>query len=742
MLSRRSFIQSSSLLAGGVLMHPVFSLEADAQTAQRVEGSSQWYHKPVRIMHTVLREIDANDYDAKKVVDYLLKGGYNVLCVNAGGIVDFFQNPLPAGNINAFMKGRDILREISELCQQNGVRVIARVDFRGVEEQVYSKFPNWFMKDEEGNPVKLTYTRPQLYASCYQSEHRNAYANEYIAYILENYSIDGIWHNSPVFNGICYCTRCQKAYREFAQKPLPIRSQSDATEIESYMVWKRRDADRCMEQIKRTIKSYGDDKLYTAEIFSIYDVGTQLDGGLGFDNAKRHFDILVSVAFLTGHGSDSYYFDLNYGATVIKFLKSMQPEKEAVVMYGGNGTSHRLVKDPSLDLKIWLWQMLSVGGRFWNCYFTNVPTLTYDNRNAFNEIEAYHFVKEHELLLEQHVPFANVGIYYSNATREFYRVEQEDQGAFGSEIRGVETVLVEAHIPHDFIIDDYVKPELLQKYKLIILPNVKCISEREVAMLEEYVAQGGNLIATYATSLYSETGEELPDFRLNKLLGVTYAGKRQSTKTDNYQYILDKFHPLVVEDSKETELLFNAAFTVLATPAVQSKVICTWVPTIQNQPPDKAWVDSFSTKYPTIVENQFGKGKVIYFANQPDLLSHEIGHSDPRNLLLRSYYYLLEEEILLETNAPASVNMGLTTSRIRPGQFILSLVNTTSGPKRPIRQLLPVYELTLNLTLPGQQLKSFRILKSQGDCQVAQNGKQILIQVSRLEDYFSVYLET
>ena len=93
-------------------------------------------------------------------------------------------------------------------------------------------------------------------------------------------------------------------------------------------------------------------------------------------------------------------------------------------------------------------------------------------------------------------------------------------------------------------------------------------------------------------------------------------------------------------DSSQTELLFNAGFTALCKPASNADVICTWVPAIQNQPPDKSWVEKFSTEFPTVVENTYGKGKVLYFANQPDLSSCLVGHPDLRNLLLRSIKHL------------------------------------------------------------------------------------------------------
>lgn len=741
-VNRRRFIRHSAVVVGGMALSPLYG-QASSGIFQFNEQEMFWYQKPLRIMHTVLREIDASSYNANAVIDYLKKGSYNTLCVNAGGIVDFFQNPLPAGNINRLMGDRDILREIATACKGAGIKVIARIDFRGAEEHIYRKFPDWFKKDPDQNPVTTTYTKPILYESCYMGQYRNEYANEYVRYVLENYAVDGIWHNSPGFNGICYCPRCQAAYKTAANKAIPLLELASDQELEQYMTWKAQAADQYMDRLKKTVKSFGNDKAYTAEVFSIYGVGQQIDSGIDLDSARRHFDIMVSVAFLTENGQHEIfpYENLNYGSTIIKFLKSTTPEREAVVMYGGNGTTHRLVIDPPIDLKVWLWQILSAGGRFWNCYFSNVPTQTHDNRNAFNETECYAFVRDNEQLLEQHVPVSNVGIYYSRPTRISYRKKSEEGDPFGIEIRGMEAVMIENHIPHDFILDDQLSRERLQKYKLVLLPNIKCMSDREMELLKEYVRNGGNLIATYATSLYNEAGQERSDYGLSDLLGVHYAGKKQNTRRDNYQYILNKKHPIVATDSPQTELLFNAGFTALSKPLEGATVICTWVPTIQNQPPDKAWVDKFSTEYPTIVENSFGKGKVLYFANQPDLLSYQTGHPDPRNLLLRSIRHLLGNALFLESNAPASVNIGLTRSLSKPGHYILSLVNTTSGPMRPIRELIPVHDIRISLRLDGESVARHKVLRCQGNCQLVSKGQQMEIRLSKLNDFSAIHIQ-
>lgn len=693
-------------------------------------------------MHTVLRETDARDYDAQLVVGYVLESGANVLCVNAGGITDFWQNPLEAANLNPFLGNRDILDEISKACKANGVRIMGRVDFRGVVPEVYRKFPDWFAKTADQRPMMMTYTEPHLHMACYSGNYRNAYANAYIAEVLKRYELDGIWHNSPMFDGICYCKDCQREYLGFSGKGLPLVDKADPGALDEYMVWKRHAADAYMNTIKQTIKSFGEDKVYTAEVFSMHEVGRRVNSGIDLKNAFDHFDILVSVAFLTENTEMIHYEDFNYAQSIIKFLKSAQPQKEAVVMYGGNGTSHRLVIEPSLDVKIWLWEILSMGGRFWNCYFTNVPTIAYDTRNAFVEAEANYFVKEHEGLLAHHAPVSRIGIYYSRSTRMFYRNDLEERDQFGDAIKGVETVLIENHVPHDFILEEQIDTIPVGKYDLIILPNVQCMSEAELGFFIGFVGKGGSLIATYESSLYDQDGNVRQDFGLRNLFGVDYGGEKWNTRKDNYQFIQDTRHPLVSKEARQTQLLHQSGFTLKTIPQNGARVICTLVPTVHNQPPDKAWVEELSGDYPTVVENAHGKGKVIYFANQPDVITQQMGHPDHRNLLLKSIGYLAPDALLIKTNAPSTVHIGLTESILNKGQYILSLVNTTSGTKRPVRELIPVKDIKVEVTFQGEELKNSRVLRNQGLVNFIDQKSVLSIHLEKLEDFSAIYLET
>ncbi|HVZ47273.1 MAG TPA: alpha-amylase family protein, partial [Gemmatimonadaceae bacterium] len=681
-MNRREFIHGSSVLVGGLLLSPVAVRAAETAPAAGLAAGTDalWFRRPLRIVQTVLREVDARGYDAAAVVAYLKAVDANTLVVNGGGIGDFFPNPLPLANPNPFLDGRDLLGDITAACRAADIRVIARVDFRGVEEAIYRQHPDWFGRAADGGPLLHTYTRPTLYVGCYLSYHRKEHAERYLRHVLEHYPVDGIWHNSVAVPGICYCPRCRESYQAATGGPLPAAAAAPA-EIQRYMQWKVAAASAHVGHMRRVVKSYGDDKAYAAEVFgSLFESGGPIWSGIDLYSARDHFDFLVATGFISENSPVLHYDELYHAATLTRFMKSMTPEKEAVILYGDNGTSHRYIMDEPADTRVWLWEALSVGGRFWNCSFTGMhPDATHDRRTAFNSAPIYRFVREHEDTLAHHAPVANVGIVYSRPTREFYRAPAPDGDRFGAAIQGVETTLVEGHIPYDFIPDDQLTAARLARYRVVVLPNVRCLDDAGVALLRDYVRGGGGLVATFATSLNQPDGAARPDFALADVFGCSFTGKSADTRKDTYQFIARPDHPLVSPDSAKTELLLNYGRTLLCKAAPDATVVCTHVPTVNNQPPEKAWVESWSREFPTVIDHAFGGGRCGYFANQPDQNTYDMGHRDMRVVLERAVRYLGGDTLpVAACNAPESVHVGLTRSLVEPGAYLVSFVNTTS----------------------------------------------------------------
>ncbi|TVQ18383.1 MAG: hypothetical protein EA382_17790 [Spirochaetaceae bacterium] len=656
-----------------------------------------WYQKPLRVLQTVLRETDAIDYDADGVVRFMEQHGYDVLVVNGGGIFDFFPSPLPMANPNPFLGGRDLLGEISAACRSAGMRLIVRVDFRGVDKARYDAHPDWFSTDHTGGPVIGGYNSLPLYAPCYTGHYRNEHATQFISHILANYAVDGIWHNSVHVPHVCYCARCASVYAKHAGCAIPVEAEATEEEMDRYWAWKAICARENLARLRATVKEFGDERIYVAEVFSMFDVAQPKRVGIDLYEASEYFDFLVSVAFLTANRANPEWEPLSYAGSIVRFLRALDPTKKPVVLFGGNGTAYRYVMDPPVDLEVWLREATALGGGLWNCYFNGQhPGLTHDRRNAAVADAAYAFVKEHATDLTDLTPVRDVGLFYSKATKDRFGSDATEDDLAVTAMRGAEEVLIDEHIAYGFVPDHRFAAESLAGLPVLILPNVMCMSDDEAAVIRQYVAAGGAIVATHKTSLYSRDGEARSDFALADLFGCSYSGKDLDTNADSYQVIIDRSSP-IVSATGDTDLLISGGVTARVTAADAKAVVCTATPRIPNQPPEKAWTQAMDSGIPTVIHRRFGSGAVVYFATQVDRLCWTSGHNDHRLLLANAVKTLIGSRRSLLTDAPPSVHLHLSRATERPGTLVLSAVNHTASAVRPLRSLVPVGPFTVRI---------------------------------------------
>jgi len=90
---------------------------------------------------------------------------------------------------------------------------------------------------------------------------------------------------------------------------------------------------------------------------------------------------------------------------------------------------------------------------------------------------------------------------------------------------GTSECLSDVHLQHDFLLEDDLTAERLCRYRLLVLPSCSCLSVEQVQQIERYVLQGGRLLVSGHTSLYSEDGFGGENFQLAAVMGVDYAGR-------------------------------------------------------------------------------------------------------------------------------------------------------------------------------------------------------------------------
>jgi hypothetical protein len=138
-----------------------------------------------------------------------------------------------------------------------------------------------------------------------------------------------------------------------------------------------------------------------------------------------------------------------------------------------------------------------------------------------------------------------VGVYFSPKTRNYFAWDYTDS------YLGMMSLLMNHHIEFEII-----TPRTIEKAKnrIILLPDVCCMSADETEMLSKWVKEGKTLIATGETSRYNEKRAEYPAQSLlpNLLKGETSALFIQGTPEKDYFRSLKK----CTNDS-----VFSAGFT-------------------------------------------------------------------------------------------------------------------------------------------------------------------------------------
>ncbi len=157
----------------------------------------------------------------------------------------------------------------------------------------------------------------------------------------------------------------------------------------------------------------------------------------------------------------------------------------------------------------------------------------------------------------------------------------------------------------------------LHGVRVLVLPNVACMSDRAAEVVRRFVRSGGGLIATFETSLYDADYRKRPDFALADLFRARYLGTNAvAQRTENLYLTLDADHPIT--DDPLIKAKQNTAWLSPGNPPDKGPLAliasATEVRALGggqtistynvNLPAEKA-----RERHPAIVVSQYGKGR-------------------------------------------------------------------------------------------------------------------------------------
>lgn len=142
--------------------------------------------------------------------------------------------------------------------------------------------------------------------------------------------------------------------------------------------------------------------------------------------------------------------------------------------------------------------------------------------------------------------YATIAIIYSSYTKVAYEKLGMDYDEYiGYILKAFDSIeLIYDVVPESLLEEE---PEKLMGYKVLILPNMRCMSEKQAKNIISYTERGGKVVATYTTSFRNEKDEyvfEPRDFRLRDLFGINFVRWVSNPPKCTYIKPLDKNHPI------------------------------------------------------------------------------------------------------------------------------------------------------------------------------------------------------
>ena len=170
-------------------------------------------------------------------------------------------------------------------------------------------------------------------------------------------------------------------------------------------------------------------------------------------------------------------------------------------------------------------------------WFNMVSGSVHDKRGLKVIEDLYVWHHKWERYFRNTEPIARVGMLYSQQTAQFHASSSQTQRLVEQPIDGMYQALIEARIPFEMVHEKMLDAANIDKYKLLLLPNIAAVSDAQCQQLRDYVKRGGSLVATYETSLYDEIGNKREDFALGDLFGANYVAHVNTDKVLQNTYL-------------------------------------------------------------------------------------------------------------------------------------------------------------------------------------------------------------
>jgi hypothetical protein len=695
-ISRREMILGSGVTLGRALL-------ASPQSGAR----TPWYQTMRRCGQVNFNERDPIELNIEEWLDYWTSLKIDALLLNAGGILAFYPTRIPFHHRSQYLGDRDLFGDFTKAAKSRGLRVVARMDCNYAWEEAWRAHPEWFERAADGAPIRHDQST-WLYKTCMYSTYFTEQMPAILREIDSLYDVDGFFTNGWPETEIpspCHCAEC----RGFGDPASPeFRDRHLARVVE---IWKLWDA---------TAKRKKWDSVYVGN----------LGGGI---HASADLKQIASVAgwFNADHQGRTGNTPIWDCAQQGRVAQCVMKGRTITNVTGAYANSHPLwrhaAKAPE-EATMWMAQTTASGMVPWYHWLGGAPKdlrWRETGRQFFSWIAKYeqHFVNRRSV--------ANIGVVFSERGNAFYKPPGgSDPAEF---LQGLYYALVETRYPFDFVHEDDLAAETLEKYAALLLPNVALLSDEQCRQLEQYAASGGSLLATFETSLYDERGKARPDFGLAKLFQMSKTAAVQGPKGNSSYARILRTHE-ILRGFENTSVLPGAEFRVPVRGGTAEPVLAV-LPPYPAYPPEMVYPRSEPALEPAIVLREDGRSRLAYFPGDLERSFWRSGNPDLSRLLKNTIAWLVRDRVPVTVTGDGVLEVFAWETD--PG-FALHLLNYTNPNmlRGWFTATYPVGPQTVRAELPeGIGGDRVDLLRAGTSVPLKRNGRNVEFTVPAVADY-------
>lgn len=643
-----------------------------------MEEKHWWQGYPWRMLQTNLREIDMADIDADAYAEQLKDYGATVVTLNAAGIIASYQTQLDCQTQSPYLTGSS-LHEIIDACHKRGIRVIARTDFSKLREGVFARHPDWAYRDKTGEVVNYNGNIQTCPNGAYQKEK----SLEILREVLTTHPFDGVFCNmsgflvvdySGVYHGPCHCENCKRLFKEQYGLDIPDRDDPRSPDYRKYAAFKSACTKAQRERLVQTVRSISPE--------------------LAINNVDY-----IRTESATEIGVPQWQYSASCNARRTAGPLRLRPADNASVDFMGFRYRDSSVSAGQLALR--QWQNLANAGSVSLYIMGHLDN--HKDRTALNASQAaFAFHREHEALYRGLQSAAKVLL-----------VTKPIMARSDPEVYGWVRTLTESHIPFDEVKPAELTPELLHRWDVVILGDVKQCSPQQTTLLDAYAAQGGIVLASGSAPALQCLGVERVQAKHTDCMSTVFElGAAESAlfpRSANAHY--------VVPGACVSEIQFSPG----------TKTMLRMISEHPFGPPELCYYTAV-TDVPGLGVTPYGKGKGIYIPWSVGSFYYNEGYDNTLHFLQD----ILHEFCALPELTPGlHPSVELTLSK-KADMLAVQLVNGSGVFANSYFEPVPMRDITLRL--PGSAGKT-AFTHNGGSVSCADSGGDLVLTLDKLNAY-------